>query len=45
MSGTTESPPRVSPWHVAGTLCWREIVRFFRQRNRVIGAVGQPILF
>jgi len=39
------SIPRVSPWHVAGTLCWREIVRFFRQRNRVIGAVGQPILF
>jgi ABC-2 type transport system permease protein len=27
------------------TLAWREIVRFFRQRNRVIGAVGQPILF
>ncbi len=26
-------------------LAWREWVRFFRQRNRVIGAVGQPILF
>jgi ABC-2 type transport system permease protein len=26
-------------------LCWREMVRFFRQRNRVIGALGQPILF
>ena len=26
-------------------LCWREIIRFFRQRNRVIGAVGQPLLF
>ncbi len=37
--------PHVSPWQVAGTLCWREVVRFFRQRNRVIGAVGQPILF
>jgi ABC-2 type transport system permease protein len=27
------------------TLCWREIVRFFRQRNRVVGAVGQPLVF
>ena len=26
-------------------LAWREIVRFFRQRNRVIGAIGQPVLF
>lgn len=26
-------------------LAWREIVRFIRQRNRVIGALGQPILF
>ncbi|MBC8352223.1 MAG: ABC transporter permease [Planctomycetes bacterium] len=34
-----------SPWLAAKTLCWREIVRFFRQRNRVIGALGQPILF
>lgn len=34
-----------SPWLAARTLCWREIVRFFRQRNRVIGALGQPILF
>ncbi len=33
------------PVWAAATLCWRECVRFFRQRNRVIGAVGQPILF
>ncbi len=26
-------------------LFWREWTRFFRQRNRVIGALGQPILF
>jgi ABC-2 type transport system permease protein len=44
-SSPTDSIPIVSPWHVVRTLCWREIVRFFRQRNRVIGAVGQPILF
>ncbi len=29
----------------AGTLWWREIVRFLRQRSRIIGAFGQPILF
>lgn len=29
----------------AGTLCERELVRFFRQRNRVIGALGQPLIF
>lgn len=29
----------------AGTLWQREIVRFLRQRSRIIGALGQPILF
>ncbi len=29
----------------AGTLWKREIVRFLRQRSRIIGALGQPILF
>ena len=29
----------------AGTLWQREIVRFLRQRSRIIGAFGQPILF
>ncbi|MFT5131525.1 MAG: ABC-2 type transport system permease protein [Rhodothermales bacterium] len=28
-----------------GTLLWREIVQFLRQRNRVIGALLQPLLF
>jgi ABC-2 type transport system permease protein len=27
------------------TLSQREIIRFFRQRNRVVGAIGQPVLF
>jgi ABC-2 type transport system permease protein len=27
------------------TLWWREIVRFCRQRSRVVGAFGQPLLF
>lgn len=29
----------------AWTLCQRELVRFLRQRNRVFGALGQPIIF
>lgn len=29
----------------AWALAKREVVRFFRQRNRVIGAIGQPLLF
>ena len=32
-------------WLAARSLCWREIVRFARQRNRVFGAVGQPLVF
>lgn len=32
-------------WGAALSLAWREIVRFFRQRNRVIGAFAQPLLF
>jgi ABC-2 type transport system permease protein len=27
------------------TLCWREIVRFVRQRSRVTGAFAQPVVF
>jgi len=27
------------------TLCARELIRFFRQKNRIIGAIGQPVLF
>lgn len=45
----TAAPPRVAlrprPWLAVYMLCWREITRFLRQRNRVMGAVGQPILF
>ena len=35
----------VSPGPVIFTLAQRELVRFFRQRHRVIGALVQPILF
>lgn len=36
--------PKDRPWPVVFTLAQRELVRFFRQRNRVVGAVGQPII-
>ena len=28
-----------------GTLWWREMVRFVRQRSRLVGAFGQPLVF
>ena len=34
-----------SLWLPAYTLLSREVVRFYRQRSRVIGALGTPILF
>ena len=35
----------VRPWLAAATLCRREVVRFLRQPNRVVGALGQPLVF
>ena len=44
---TTTSQPIAEPcpWQAAWTLCRREWVRFVRQRNRVFGAIGQPLFF
>lgn len=44
-TSTTPVPTVERPSLVVYTLCRRELVRFFRQRNRVVGAIGQPILF
>jgi ABC-2 type transport system permease protein len=41
----SQSTSTVPAWPVVGTLCQRELVRFFRQKNRVFGALGQPIIF
>jgi len=38
-------PVRPRPELVVFALCQRELMRFFRQRNRVVGALGQPLLF
>ncbi len=40
-----ETPTAVSAWGVIWMLANREWTRFFRQRHRVIGGLGQPILF
>ncbi|MBA60853.1 MAG: multidrug ABC transporter permease [Planctomycetaceae bacterium] len=40
MSGNA---PQVSSVRVTQSLAWRELIRFFRQRNRVIGAIGTPL--
>jgi ABC-2 type transport system permease protein len=39
------SAVHVSTWQVVGTLAERELVRFLRQKNRVFGALGQPVIF
>src|SRR6476660_6443181 len=45
MSTARINSTSVPPGPVVFTLCQRELVRFFRQKNRVFGALGQPIIF
>src|SRR5437899_4552111 len=47
---TTTMPGQITPASnglllPAFTLWWREIVRFYRQRSRVIGVIASPVLF
>jgi len=44
-SARAETAPSGSFFLPIMTLCRRELVRFFRQRNRVVGALLQPIIF
>ncbi|MFQ5663897.1 MAG: ABC transporter permease [Terriglobia bacterium] len=32
-------------WLAVGTLWWRELLRFYRYRSRVLGALGTPVVF
>jgi len=43
----TTATPTTSPaaWPAIQAIAWREWVRFFRQRSRVIGALATPVLF
>ena len=45
MSTNISTAATVPASPVIFTLSQRELVRFFRQRNRVFGALGQPIIF
>ena len=38
-------PAAAGLWLPSFTLWWREIVRFYRQRSRVIGVIASPLLF
>jgi ABC-2 type transport system permease protein len=42
-----ESEPTVRPglWRPAMSLCQRELVRFVRQKHRIVGALATPIVF
>ena len=41
----SESVASPGLWLPAMSLCQRELVRFLRQRNRIIGALATPIVF
>jgi ABC-2 type transport system permease protein len=47
IAAPTDNPRSSSSpaWLAVWSLAWREWLRFVRQRNRVIGAIGQPLLF
>src|SRR6202047_4550501 len=44
-SSSIAAPPSAGVLRPAFTLWWREIVRFYRQRARVVGVIFSPILF
>jgi ABC-2 type transport system permease protein len=44
LSDTPAAAPGVQ-WGAVETLWWREIVRFVRQRSRLVGAFAQPLVF
>src|SRR5580700_3996228 len=39
------SPARAGVLMPAISLWWREVVRFYRQRARVVGVIASPLLF
>jgi ABC-2 type transport system permease protein len=44
-SSAAEEATFALPWCAALVLAWREILRFLRQGSRVVGAIGQPVIF
>lgn len=48
MGAAAEQPaanPLAGAMLAATTLWWREVVRFYRQRSRVVGVIASPLLF
>lgn len=46
MSQSASSQPAgQSYWLAVGSLWWRELLRFYRHRSRVVGALGTPLVF
>jgi len=45
MSNSISKQHAAAFWLPIWTLTWRELLRFFRQRTRVVGALGQPFIF
>ncbi|MEM9915141.1 MAG: hypothetical protein AAF911_09275, partial [Planctomycetota bacterium] len=44
-AAAAEAAGRDVTWPAVGAIWKREVKRFFRQRNRVIGAVATPVVF
>jgi ABC-2 type transport system permease protein len=40
-----DEPLTPQPLRASASLAWREILRFFRQPNRIVGSIGTPVLF
>src|SRR5262245_50279386 len=36
---------KANPLSAARALAWREVVRFYRQRSRIVGSIGTPLVF
>ena len=45
LRAATIAPAATPAWLPVYSLARRELVRFFRQRTRVVGALGQPLIF
>jgi ABC-2 type transport system permease protein len=42
---TATKTTAANPLAAARALAWREIVRFYRQRSRIVGSLGTPLVF
>ena len=45
LTANLHAPARVGIILPSVSLWWREIVRFYRQRSRVVGVIASPLLF